>query len=132
MKTSAAILTILLLIGQSLLFADAEILEFRAEPSPNKITLNWKTGQENEISLFHVERSLNDRDFQKIGEVSPKGNNSSYEFIDENISRLKSIYYYRLKIVNNNGTFQLSESLPVIPNVSVIKQTWGSIKALFR
>jgi len=132
MKTFLATIVILLLVCQSLLFADAEILEFRAEPSPNKITLNWKTGQENEISIFHVERSLNNQDFQKIGEVNPKGNNSSYEFIDENISRLRSIYYYRLKIVNNDGTFQFSESLPVIPNVSVIKQTWGSIKALFR
>lgn len=132
MKVLLTIIAILFLVCQSSLFADAEILEFRAEPSPNKITLNWKTGQEIDISLFHVERSLNNEDFQKIGEVSPKGSNSSYEFIDDNISRLKSIYYYRLKIVNNDGTFQFSESLPVIPNVSVIKQTWGSIKALFR
>lgn len=132
MKIISAVIVILLFICQSLLFADAEILEFRAEPSPNKITLNWKTGLENEVSLFHVERSLNNQDFQKIGEVTPKGSNSSYEFIDENISRLRTIYYYRLKIVNTDGTFQFSESLPVIPNVSVIKQTWGSIKALFR
>ena len=132
MKLLLATLVILLLMGQSVLLGDAEILEFRAEPSPNKITLNWKTGQENEISLFHVERSLNNQEFQNIGEVNPKGNNSSYEFVDDNISRLKSIYYYRLKIINNNGTFQFSESLPVIPNVSVVKQTWGSIKALFR
>jgi hypothetical protein len=132
MKVFLGTVVILFFASQVLLFADADILEFRAEPSPNKITLNWKTGQENEISLFHVERSLNNQDFQTIGEVTPKGNNSSYEFVDDNISRLKSIYYYRLKIINDNGTFQFSESLPVIPNVSVIKQTWGSIKALFR
>lgn len=132
MKVLLATTIILLFACQYLLFADAEILEFRAEPSPNKITLNWKTGQEDNVNIFHVERSLNNEDFQKIGEVSPKGSNSSYEFIDDSISRLRSIYYYRLKIVNNDGTFQFSESLPVIPNVSVIKQTWGSIKALFR
>jgi len=132
MKVFVGTVVILLLASQVLLFGDAEILEFRAEPSPNKITLNWKTGQENEISLFRVQRSLNNQDFQAIGEVIPKGNNSSYEFVDDNISRLKTIYYYRLKIINNNGTFQFSESLPVIPNVSIVKQTWGMIKDLFR
>lgn len=117
---------------QTYLMADAEILEFRAEPSPNKITLNWRTGQETNITSFHIERSINNNDFNKVGEVNPKGNNSTYEFIDESISRVSSIYYYRLKVVNNNGTSQFSESLPVIPNVSSIKRTWGSIKALFR
>lgn len=131
MRTS--IITVaFLLICQAFLFGDAEILEFRAEPSPNTTTLNWKTGQENDIDVFHIERSANNQDFQKVGEVEPKGNSSSYEFLDESISRIKNIYYYRLKVVNNNGSFQYSESLPVIPNVSGIKQTWGSIKALFR
>lgn len=128
-------LTITLLITISLfsyLLADAEIIEFRAEPSPDKITLNWQTGQETNIVSFNVERSINNEDFIKIGKVNPKGNNSSYEFVDESISRVNSIYYYRLKVVNTNGTFQYSESLPVIPNVSSIKRTWGSIKALFR
>ncbi len=131
MRTS--IITVaFLLIWHTFLIGDAEILEFRAESSPNKITLNWKTGQENNIKLFQVERSANNEDFQKVGEVAPKGNNSTYEFIDESISRTKNIYYYRLKVVNSNGSSQYSESLPVIPNVSSIKRTWGSIKALFR
>ena len=117
---------------QNILLADAEILEFRAEPSPNQITLTWKTGQETKVSIFHIERSANDENFLKIGEVSPKGSNSTYEFIDDSISRTKSVYYFRIKVVNNNGTFQYSESLPVIPNVSSTKRTWGMIKALFR
>jgi hypothetical protein len=112
--------------------ADVEIIEFRAEPSPDKITLNWQTGQETNIVSFNVERSINNEDFIKVGEVNPKGSNSSYEFVDESISRVNSIYYYRLKVANTSGTFQYSESLPVIPNVSSIKRTWGSIKALFR
>jgi len=123
---------LLIFIIQNLLLANAEILEFRAEPSPNQITLAWKTGQEDNISIFHVERSANNEDFLKIGEVSPRGNNSSYEFIDDSISRTKNIYYFRIKVVNNDGTFQYSESLPVIPNVSSTKRTWGMIKALFR
>lgn len=132
MKTKVITIIILLLSFSAYLLADAEILEFRAEPSPNKTTLNWRTGQETNIISFYIERSNNNEDFVKVGETNPKGSNNSYEFIDENISRVKSIYYYRLKVVNNNGTFQYSESLPVIPNVSILKQTWGSIKALFK
>ena len=123
---------LLTFIFQNILLADAEILEFRAEPSPNQITLTWETGQETKVSIFHIERSANDENFLKIGEVSPKGSNSTYEFIDDSISRTKSVYYFRIKVVNNNGTFQYSESLPVIPNVSSTKRTWGMIKALFR
>lgn len=117
---------------QTYLIADAEILEFQAEPSSNKITLNWRTGVEKNITSFYIERSSNNIDFMKVGEVNPTGNNSRYEFVDESISRVRSIYYYRLRVVNNNGSSQFSESLPVIPNVSSIKRTWGSIKALFR
>jgi hypothetical protein len=116
----------------NLLFADAEIMEFRAEPAQNKTTISWKTGQEENVTKFHVERSTNNKDFTKVGEVDAKGSNSEYEFEDESISRMKNIYYYRLKVINNDGTFQFSESLPVIPNISSIKKTWGSIKALFR
>ena len=126
-------LTILIsIILFTLLFADAEIMEFRAEPAQNKTTISWKTGQEENVSKFHIERSTNNKEFIKVGEVEAKGNNSEYEFEDESISRMKNIYYYRLKVVNNDGTFQYSESLPVIPNISSIKKTWGSIKALFR
>lgn len=132
MRTLITTSIVTLFLFHTLLIADAEILEFRAEPFPDRITLTWKTGQENDIKVFHVERSVNNENFEKVGEVEPKGDDSSYEFVDDTISRIKSIYYYRLKVMNDDGTFQYSESLPVIPNVSSIKRTWGSIKALFR
>ena len=40
--------------------------------------------------------------------------------------------YYRLRVVNNDNSFQYSEVLNVIPNISSISRSWGSIKALFR
>ena len=132
MKILAITIILIILSISNYLMADAEILEFRAEPSPDRITLNWRTGQEINVASFNIEKSTNNEDFIKVGEVNPKGSNNSYEFVDESISRVKSIYYYRLKVVNTNGTFQYSESLPVIPNVSSIKRTWGSIKALFK
>ncbi len=114
------------------MYADAVIIEFSGEPSEDKIVLTWKTSEENDIDLFIVERSANNRDFKKIGEVSPRGNNSEYQYIDGNLAGLKNIYYYRLRVRNQDGTFQLTESITVMLKISSFAKTWGSIKALFQ
>ncbi|RMH96423.1 MAG: hypothetical protein D6681_12235 [Calditrichaeota bacterium] len=112
--------------------ADAIVVEFSAEPQRNKIVLRWKTGQEDGVSKFFVERSLNNQNYTQIGEVAPKGSNSRYEFVDDNLPGVKSLYYYRLRISKTDGTSQYTESISVIPNLSGFAKTWGSIKALFQ
>ena len=114
------------------LWAGAVVVEFTAEPYRDKILLTWRTGSEKDVEMFIVEKSLNDRDYVKIGEVTPKGDNSEYRFEDKNLSQLKNVFYYRLRIRMSNGADQFTDSLPVIPKISSIKRTWGSIKALFR
>lgn len=128
-KVSAAILLILL---GSLLYAGAVIIEFKAEPQRDKIVLTWKTGTEDGVTMFVIERSVDNKHFTAIGQVPPKGSNSQYFFEDKNLSHFQSIFYYRLRIRNNNGQDQLTDALPVIPKLSSIERTWGSIKILFR
>ncbi|RMG63879.1 MAG: hypothetical protein D6715_10550 [Calditrichaeota bacterium] len=130
MQKTAWISILLALIG--LAFADAVIVEFQAEPSQNRIYITWKTGEENGVQVFVVERSINNKDFTAIGEVAPKGSNSTYEFVDENFSEAKTVFYYRLQIKNTDGSSQFTDSLPVIPTISSLTRTWGSIKALFK
>ena len=125
-------IVVTILLACIVLYADAVIIEFSGEPSQDKIILSWKTGQETDLDLFVVERSSNKKDFNKIGEVAPKGSNSTYEFIDSEFTEVKSIYYYRLRVRNEDGTFQLSEPIMVILKVSGFAKTWGSIKALFQ
>jgi len=129
-RTLISFLLLVSLVG--LLLANAVIVEFRAEPSIDKTILYWKTGEEKDVEIFMVERSLDNQSYIKIGEVEPKGSNSEYQFIDENLSETQNIFYYRLKIQNTDGSFQITEPVTVIPNISSIKRTWGSIKALFR
>ncbi len=121
-----------LLLWVVLGLADAIVVEFSAEPQRNKIVLRWKTGQEDGVSKFFVERSLNNQNYTQIGEVAPKGSNSRYEFVDDNLPGVKSLYYYRLRISKTDGTSQYTESISVIPNLSGFAKTWGSIKALFQ
>lgn len=123
---------IILIAFFSFLFANAVIVEWKAEPAQDKIVLNWKTSSEDNVRKFVVERSTDNKHFTDIGEVSAKGPGFQYEFVDNNLGKFKSLFYYRLRVVNKDGTVQHNDSLPVIPNISSMTRTWGSIKALFR
>lgn len=126
---STLLLTLFLMVS---LFAGTIILEFEAQPSQDRIRLSWKTSEEVDVVMFIIERSNNDRDFIKVGELPAKGSNSSYEFIDNNLAELKSIFYYRLQIKDLDGSTSQTESISVIPKISSFTRTWGSIKALFQ
>ena len=116
----------------TLLWANAIIIEWKAEPEQNKIILQWKTSQEDGVEKFVIERSTDNSHFFDIGEISARGPGFQYRFEDNKLGFTKSIFYYRLRIVNDNGSYQFTDTLPVIPNISSISRSWGSIKALFR
>lgn len=131
MKLFPRVLLVFLLLT-TVVAADAVIVEFSAEPSLNKITLTWRTGDEINVASFVVERSLNNTNFEKIGELLAQGSNSEYMYEDTNVAASLDTYYYRLKIVNRDGSFQYTDSITVIPRISGFAKTWGSIKALFQ
>ena len=132
MKNLNKILPFFFLLFTLSVLADAVIVEFSAEPDRNKITLRWTTGTEDDVAQYVVERGLNDQDFTRLGNVAATGNDSQYEYVDESLSNVYAVYYYRLRVENNDGTFQLSDPISVIPNISSFSKTWGSIKALFQ
>ena len=116
-----------------LLWAGADILSFTAEAQTEAVLLIWRTGVEMNLSSFQIQRSSNGTSFYTIGEVSPTGSYSEYRYLDNNILQdgLKT-YYYRLRIVDLDGTVTFSEVCEVTISYSGIQQTWGSIKAMFR
>ncbi|MBN2365557.1 MAG: hypothetical protein JXL67_05290 [Calditrichaeota bacterium] len=116
----------------SLLYANAVIVEWKAEPEQNKIVLQWKTSSEEDVNKFIVERSNDNSHYVNIGEVQARGPGYQYKFEDTNLGMTNSVFYYRLQILNGDGSFQHTDALTVIPNISNISRSWGSIKALFR
>ena len=46
-----------------------------------KAILKWKTGVEQNVSNIEIQRSENTISFIKVGNVAPKGSNSSYSFV---------------------------------------------------
>ena len=71
--------------------------------------LDWATASEQNTSIFEVQRSKDGINFQTIGEVTASGNSSEakvYQFIDN--SPFIGINYYRLNLINNDGSTELS------------------------
>lgn len=117
-------------------FAGAIIKDgtLQAHSDGNNVTIQWGTTEEVSLSEFVVERQAgSEGGFILIGSVAPKGNNSFYEFIDQTAFKtISSVYQYRIKIVSQDGSYTYSKTLTVSHNVSSVKRTWGSLKAMFR
>ncbi len=87
------------------------ILSFTGTIQNNKHLLQWKTANEMNTKHFEIELSFDGRMFDKIGIVNAKGNgNNVYSFINS-INDNTTNYFYRLKIVDNDGRFKYSNTI---------------------
>ena len=108
-----------------------------ASSDGNNVTIRWVTENETNVIGFEVLRSTSYAGgFVTIAYVDPKGS-SVYEFVDNSaFMRTTTIYYYRIKVKYSNGESYfpaLNEApITVYHNVSGVRRTWGSIKAMFR
>ena len=82
-----------------------KLLSFTGSYSNFKNKLNWETASELNFSKFEIEKSFDALKFEKIGEI--KGGKNQYSFIDNN-KGTESTAYYRLKMVDNDGSFAFS------------------------
>ncbi|WAC11454.1 hypothetical protein [Dyadobacter pollutisoli] len=92
-----------------------DITYFKAEKSEEKVMLSWETAWEKNSKEFVVERSADLKDFQAIGTLKAAGETTGrmqYEFIDDN--PLTGANYYRLRMVDRDGSFSFSKTLDVI------------------
>lgn len=126
---------ILLIISSISLNAGATIAEpgVTARSSGENVHITWQTLTENNVKHFVIERRTKDSSFLGIAILLPESD-KYYEFIDETAYKTAgTIYVYRVAIVDNDGSISHSNEAPVLhDNISSVKKTWGSIKALFR
>lgn len=102
-----------------------QLLSFNGRAEGADVNLQWATSNST-IVRFEVERSVNGAVFNKAGAVVPDDRNSQYSFRDIGITISRSKIYYRLKLVESNGSFSYSpllllnfskETIPVVfPN----------------
>jgi hypothetical protein len=82
---------------------------FTASTENNLVQLNWETAQESNSSHFEIQRSKNGTTFQTIGQIVSHNNSSDlqrYTFPDPDLPGGK--YYYRLKMVDKDGSVAFS------------------------
>ncbi len=103
-------------LGNNLLPLPIELLNFDGKHVPNEGNhLTWTSLSEINSDHFVVERSFDGMQFTSIGKVAAQGNTQerqTYNFLDQNISTGK--YYYRLKIVDTDGSFEYSKLISLV------------------
>ena len=96
-----------------------ELTTFTGSPSSGGINLKWTTASEKENDRFEIERSINGKDFEKIGSVKGNGttsNANNYKYLDTRPN--SNLLYYRLKQVDFNGASEFSKIVMVKTNDS--------------
>ena len=107
----------------SKLISNASILaltwvSFDGNANGSNVVLNWKTADEKNTAGFMIERSADGKNFEQIGNLKAAGSgNNSYDYTDA--AAASGNNYYRLKQIDNDGTFQYSKVIAV----SVRKET---------
>jgi hypothetical protein len=117
--------------------ASAQINNFHARAVNNSIVVEWSTESESGVSKFEIQRSLDKINWIKIGSVSSQSGNSSthhdYQFIDNSIFKgNESSLNYRLVVIDQTGHSEIFSVIASVSGSSGIRQTWGSLKAMFR
>jgi len=87
-------------------------LSFNATAGANNVLLNWKTVNEINNNYFEAERSVDGRNFTKIGTVNAgTAATQDYQFTDNNPAA--GISYYRIKQVDKDGRTSYSAVIAI-------------------
>ena len=97
-----------------------ELIDFQARLNDSKretqnpklkytegVLLTWQTAQEIRFNRFEIEKSNDSKTWQKLTDEKATGQAHNYETIDD--KPYYGVNYYRLKMVDNDGTFRYSK-----------------------
>lgn len=117
------------------------LVGFTAQATGAAVQLNWNTSVELNNDRFEVERSLDGKQFQRIGQVRGGGTTNTgatYAFTDKALPAHAGTMYYRLRQVDTNGqveyspvrTVTLTSSLAPGAQVTVVPNPFTSSATL--
>ncbi|QRR02153.1 T9SS type A sorting domain-containing protein [Dyadobacter sandarakinus] len=87
-----------------------KLADFRAAAKENSIALDWTTTSEINADHFEIERAADGKTWSQIGSVAANGSGHSLEKYQYPDSRpLSGANFYRLKMVDQDGTFAFSQ-----------------------
>jgi choice-of-anchor B domain-containing protein len=94
--------------------APVELIDFQGITDKNKIKLLWRTATEINVKAFEIEKLMpkNGLDnWERIG--TTKANNAPSEYVSFDINPTMGTNYYRLKTVDDDGSFAYSKVISV-------------------
>jgi endonuclease I len=78
----------------------------------NMTFLNWRVEDEKELSHYEIQRSVDGKNFEKIGMIKAAFAHD-YRFEDPMNNPLSNRYYYRLKMIDLDNTYDYSKVVAV-------------------
>ncbi|MFN4285064.1 MAG: T9SS type A sorting domain-containing protein [Lacibacter sp.] len=93
------------------------LLDFSGSLRNNTVTLRWQSEAETNFDRFEVERSTNNARFDRVATQSARGNGTgravNYEATDDLSGETAQAYFYRLKMIDSDGTFRYSKTIMI-------------------
>lgn len=119
------------------LFAGVIISSFQGEAGLNRVELKWIVTLEVNLKEYEVLRSIDGVKFESIARVPAKWQESgekTYIYIDTSVFKENNrSFYYKLRFNYTDGSnAEYDKVLCIQPQISSVRHTWGSIKAMFR
>ncbi len=89
------------------------LLFFDGTKNNADVQLLWENGTETNVRSIEIQRSTDGAIFTTIASIAPKGENTLYQFTDPGALNGVKIMYYRLNVVDNNGSQKYSGTIKV-------------------
>jgi hypothetical protein len=134
-KMSRAIAAVLLMcvLAASAYAGGIKSETLTAYSNGSSIVVRWVSDDEQGLQGYKIERRADGRgSFVQLTDsyIVPRGNGSSYEFVDNSVFRVTDSYY--VYCVTAVGSASEPCYVTVRHSTRGVRRTWGSIKAMFR
>lgn len=90
----------------------AVLANLKAQVVNQSVKVDWQATQEINVARYEIEKSNDAQFYYSVGKATIN-ENKSYSFIDNNPSYFNKPIYYRIKIVDNDGSVKYSNVLTV-------------------
>ena len=131
------LVSLIVLTAVSTLFAGAIIVEFSGQPGDNQVELTWIVKAQSNLKGYQIHRSMDGTVYEQIKFVDAQigdGSQITYSYTDSKVFKSTGrTFYYQLKIVELDGSLiEYDKIVEISPKISSARETWGSLKAMFR
>jgi len=98
-----------------------ELLSFNGTYNNGNVTLHWSTATELNNQGFEVQRGTANSEFERIGFVEGNGTTTeTYTYVYTNKNLNSGKYYYRLKQIDFDGSYEYSNVIEVTVGVPIV------------